>query len=78
MKQNITLRLGKELIRRARVAAAKKDTSISNMLSEEFARVVNEAERYEQAKKSALADLDVGLHFGGNLSGASREELHER
>ena len=77
MKQNITLRLEKELIRRARVVAAKKDTSISNMLSEELARVVNEAERYEQAKKSALADLDVGFHFGRNLT-ASREELHER
>ncbi len=77
MKQNITLRLEKELIRRARVVAAKRDTSISNMLSEELARVVNEAERYEQAKKSALADLDVGFHFGGNLT-ASREELHER
>lgn len=77
MKQNITLRLEKELIRRARVVAAKKDTSISNMLREELARVVNEAERYEQAKKSVLADLDVGFHFGGNLR-ASREELHER
>ncbi len=77
MKQNITLRLEKELIRRARVVAAKRDTSISNMLSEELARVVNEAERYEQAKKSALADLDVGFHLGGNLT-ASREELHER
>ena len=76
MKQNITLRLEKELIRRAR-AAAKKDTSISNMLSEELARVVNEAERYQQVKKSSLADLDVGFHFGGNLT-ASREELHER
>ena len=77
MKQNIALRLEKELIRRARIVAAKRDTSISNMLSEELARVVNEAERYEQAKKSALADLDVGFHFGGNLR-ASREELHER
>ncbi|TDJ64692.1 MAG: hypothetical protein E2O37_06275 [Proteobacteria bacterium] len=77
MKQNITLRLEKELIRRARVVAAKKDTSISNMLIEELARVVNGAERYEQAKKSALADLDVGFHFGGNLR-ASREELRER
>ncbi|MFB3045830.1 MAG: DUF6364 family protein, partial [Acidiferrobacterales bacterium] len=60
MKQNITLRLEKELIRRARIVAAKRDTSISNMLSEELARVVNEAERYQQVKKGSLADLDVG------------------
>lgn len=77
MKQNITLRLEKELIRRARLVAAKRDTSISNMLSEELARMVGEAERYEQAKKSALADLENGFHFGGTLT-ASREELHER
>ncbi|MFQ5756437.1 MAG: DUF6364 family protein [Acidiferrobacterales bacterium] len=77
MKQNITLRLEKELIRRARLVAAKRDTSISNLLSEELARITDEAERYEQAKKSALADLGTGFHLGGTLS-ASREELHER
>lgn len=77
MKQNITLRLDKALVRRARVVAAKKDTSISNMLSEELTRIVEHAERYEQAKKTALADLDTGFHFGGRIT-ASREELHER
>lgn len=77
MKQNITLRLEKELIRSARLVAAKRCTSISNMLSEELVRIVNEAECYEQAKKSARANLDSGFNFGGTLT-ASREELHER
>lgn len=77
MKQNMTLRFEKELIRRARLVAAKRDTSISNMLTEELARIIDEAERYEQAKKSALADLDTGFHFGGKLT-TSREDLHER
>jgi predicted transcriptional regulator len=76
MKQNITLRLDKELIRRARMIAVQRSTSISGMLSTELARIVEQAEAYESAKRAALADLAEGFHLGGRP--ARRAELHER
>lgn len=53
MKQNITLRLGKELIRKARIIAAEKETSISRLLSEKLTQVVRQTEQYERTKKRA-------------------------
>jgi predicted transcriptional regulator len=76
MKQNITIALDRELIRKARILAAQKSTSISRMLSDQLTEIVNRAADYEYARKRALADLNKGLHLGGRP--AAREELHER
>jgi erythromycin esterase-like protein len=76
MKQNITLTLEQELVRKARVLAAERGTSGSRLLADELARLVTDAERYERAKAQALADLDRGLHLGAQP--APREALHER
>ena len=77
MKQNITLSLDKDLIRRAKIISAKRRSSISSMLSQELQRIIESAENYEASKKKALADLKSGYHLGGVIA-ASREELHER
>ena len=77
MKQNITLRLDKSLIAKAKVIAAQRQTSVSRLLSKELERMVEDAERYEQAKKQALANLKKGYHLGGEIT-TSRNELHER
>lgn len=76
MKQNITLALDKGLIKKLRVIAAQRSTSVSQMLTEELQQIVERAERYEIAKRQALAALDSGFHLGGQP--AKREELHER
>lgn len=76
MKQNITIALERELIRRARVLAAQRATSISQMLGDELTRMVEETELRDRAKRRALADLQTGFHLGGRP--ASRDELHER
>jgi len=77
MKQNITLSLDKDLIRKAKVISAKRRSSISNMLSQELQRIIESAEKYEIAKRKAISDLRTGYHLGGIIT-ASREELHER
>ena len=77
MKQNITLSLDKDLIRKAKVISAKRRSSISNMLSQELRRIIESAEKYEVAKRKAISDLRTGYHLGGIIT-ASREELHER
>ncbi len=77
MKQNITLSLEKVLLKKARVIAARRQTSVSRMVSEELEKVVQEKEEYEQAKKRAIALLRSGFHLGGKII-VSRDELHER
>ena len=76
MKQNITLSLEKDIIYKARIIAAKRATSVSQMLSDELRRIVDADVQYEQACRQALADLDKGLRLGGVP--ATREALHAR
>jgi hypothetical protein len=76
-KQNITLSLDKDLIREAKLLSARKSTSISKLLSEELERLVRKHEQYEQARRSALADLKKGFHMGGTIT-ATRDQLHDR
>lgn len=76
MKQNITLKLEKDLIRQARIVAAKRSTSVSALLSQELARIVQETEAFEKSKTAALFDLEKGFALGGKP--AERENLHER
>lgn len=77
MKQNITLALDKNLLKKARVLAAKRETSVSKLLSEQLAKIVSEDDQYEASKKRALSRLKKGLHLGGRIL-ATRDELHER
>jgi hypothetical protein len=77
MKQNITLSIEKHLIRKAKVLAAKKETSISKLLSQELARILSDDDLYENARRRAVARLKKGYHLGGKIL-ATREELHER
>jgi hypothetical protein len=77
MKQNITLSIEKDLIRKAKVLAAKKEISISKLLSRELARILSDEDLYESARKRATARLKKGFHLGGKIL-ANREELHER
>ena len=76
MKQNITLSLDRELLAKLRVIAAKRATSVSRMLADELAEIVEKSEQYEHAKRYALAAIETGFHLGGQR--ISREELHER
>lgn len=77
MKQNITLRLDRELIRKAKVLAAQQGTSVSGLLTQYLGKVLKEEEAYAVAQKRALVLLDRGLHLGGKIPSA-REEWHER
>ncbi|MBW2491962.1 MAG: hypothetical protein JRE65_12535 [Deltaproteobacteria bacterium] len=77
MKQNITLSIDKSLIRKSKIIAAQRETSVSKMLSDELEKLIQRTEQYELAKRKALANLKKGFHFGGRIT-VSREELHER
>jgi hypothetical protein len=77
MKQNITLSIDKDLIKKSKIIAAQRETSVSKMLSDELERLVKRSEQYDLAKTKAFAVLEKGFHFGGKMT-VSREELHER
>lgn len=76
-KQNLTLSLDKEIIRRARILASKRSVSVSHLVAEELTRLVEEAESYEQAHRLALAELSKGFCSGG-YKPVLRNEMHER
>ena len=77
MKQNITLSIDKEIIKKGKVIAAQKDTSISKMLSDQLKEIVEREDQYEAAKRDALQALKEGFHLGGRISW-KREDLYER
>lgn len=76
MKQNITLAVDRDLLRKARVLAAMRGASLSGLLRDELTRLVADADRYASAKEQALQDLARGQHLGGKRS--TRDALHER
>lgn len=76
MNQNLTVTLNRDLIRKLRVLAAKRDTSVSGLLREELERLVERSDQYERAMRRAIAALSRGYHLGG--APARREELHDR
>lgn len=76
-KQNVTISLSRPTLRKAKVLAARRDTSISGLLAQQIEILVGEEEAYERAERQAIRLLDHGFHMGG-VSPASRDELHER
>ena len=74
-KQNVTIRLDRETIRKAKILAARRSTSISALLADQIAILVGEEEAYERAERHAAALLDQGFHLGGEIR-AGRDELH--
>jgi hypothetical protein len=77
MKQNVTISLDRQTIRKAKIVAARRDTSISGLLARQIEILVGEEESYERAERQAVDLLDKGFHLGG-AKPVSREELHER
>ncbi len=75
--QNITVRLNRRTLRKAKILAAKRNTSISGLLAEQIEVLVGEDDAYEQAQRRALALLDQGFHLGGRIE-STRDEWHER
>jgi hypothetical protein len=76
-KQNLTVSLPRQTIRKAKILAARRGSSVSGLLAEQIEILVGEEEAYERAERQATALLDQGFHLGGVIR-ASRDEWHER
>lgn len=76
--RNITLSLSDDLIRRAKVLAAERDTSVSALVSELLGGLVGDARDYatEWAEEERLMAEGVGLRIGEITW--SRDDAHAR
>ncbi len=77
MMKNISLRLDEDLIRKIKFAAARKQISVSQLVTMELYRAMQELDEYELAKQKAVSDMKSGFGMGGKIT-VSREELHAR
>jgi hypothetical protein len=76
-KQNLTISISPETLRKAKILAARRSTSISRLVAEQVEALVAGEEAYDRAERSALGLLDQGFHLGGLIT-ATLDELHER
>jgi len=74
--QNLTIRLAVAVVKKARIVAAKRGTSISALVASKIEEIAGDDDAYETAKRRAVRLLDRGFHLGG--SAATRGALHER
>jgi hypothetical protein len=77
--QNVTLAIPRHILRKAKILAVQKNTSLSGLLTQTLIDLVANQENFDQARQRSLAMLKNGLDLGtqGNISW-KREELQER
>jgi hypothetical protein len=75
--QNITLSLPKSILRRIKILAARRQSSVSQLLIRAAENILAEETEYETARKRQTALLEKGFNLGFRKP-ASRDELHER
>jgi hypothetical protein len=77
--QNITLSLPEEDLRAARILAASRGTSVSQLLARMLKDLVEHETGYARARDRSLARLREGMDLGtGGHIGWSRDSVHER
>ncbi len=74
---NITLSLDSNLVREAKILAARRGTSVSRMMSKNLEALIHADWQYESAQARSIQRLERGfdLHW---TRPSSRAELHER
>ncbi len=77
--QNVTLAIPKDILRKAKMLAVQRNTSLSGLLTETLVELVTRQEGYEQARRRNLEMLKSASDLGtqGNIPW-QREDLHER
>ncbi len=76
-KANLTLQLDADVIRRARIVAAKRGTSVSALVARELDALVDREDRYEDARRRAV-DLMIAAKPRGRRSWTRDDIYAER
>ena len=75
-QRNLTVQLDDDVIRRAKVTAAKRGTSVSGLVAQQLERLADADERYEDAQRRAEHALARSAPRGGRQW--NRDDLHQR
>lgn len=75
-KRNLTIQLDEDLVKRAKVLAARRGTSVSTLVALQLERLIEDDERYEDAQQRARRLLAGAAPRGGRRW--RRDELYER
>lgn len=77
--RNVTLALPDELVKKVKILAAQRDTSISAMLAAQLQRLTDESDGYLAAMDGLMTDLRRGYDLGtrGQID-FDRDSIHER
>jgi len=78
-KQNITLAIPKDILRKAKIIAVQEGTSVSGLLTRILKELVSREEGYQTAHRNHLTNLEKGIDLGTEgMARWTREELHEQ
>ena len=78
-KQNVTLSIPKDTLRKAKILAAEQSTSLSALLTQAVEEIVSKSNLYEIAKDRQLRLMETGYQLNVDSSPSwTRDELHER
>ena len=75
-KRNLTVQLNEDVIRQAKVLAARRGTSVSTLVASELERLVADDDRYEDSYRRAQRALAGAVPRGGRRW--SRDDLYDR
>jgi hypothetical protein len=77
--QNVTVSVPREILRRVKLLAVERHSSVSRLLVQQLAALVNQTDEYERAHNRYRARMrrlpDLGTR---GKAGWSRDDLHER
>ncbi len=73
-KANLTVQLDEEVIRRAKVVAAKRGTSVSALVARQLDELVAEDERYDASRERAIELMVNAKPLGGRTW--TREDIY--
>jgi hypothetical protein len=76
-KRNVKVSLDRETIRKAEILAARRSTSLSELVAHRIEIIFGVEESYESAELRALELFGRGFHLGGGV-GVGRDELRGR
>jgi hypothetical protein len=77
-RRNITIALTPDTVRKARVLAADRGTSVSGLVGKLIEGEVQQRERFEAARARALLYLGRGFDMGSGGKLPARESINDR
>lgn len=75
---NLMLTLPVDLVRRAKVIAAQRDTSVSALIADYLRALSEQDDEYDQASRQELKAMSAGLDMRLGSVTWSREDTHQR